>query len=65
MVSVEGTIVERVYVGHDDAGDRRARAGRAPRGARAEHRPPRSDDRWEIGDRVTLGWHPEHALVLR
>jgi spermidine/putrescine transport system ATP-binding protein len=25
----------------------------------------RSDDRWEIGERVRLGWHPEHALVLR
>jgi hypothetical protein len=25
----------------------------------------RSDDRWEIGERVKLGWHPEHALVLR
>jgi hypothetical protein len=25
----------------------------------------RDDDRWGIGDRVKLGWHPEHALVLR
>jgi hypothetical protein len=25
----------------------------------------RSDDRWEIGQRVKLNWHPEHALVLR
>jgi spermidine/putrescine transport system ATP-binding protein len=25
----------------------------------------RADDRWEIGERVKLGWHPEHALVLR
>jgi hypothetical protein len=24
-----------------------------------------ADDRWEIGGRVKLGWHPEHALVLR
>ena len=25
----------------------------------------RSDDRWQIGERVKLGWLPEHALVLR
>jgi AcrR family transcriptional regulator len=25
----------------------------------------RSDDRWQIGDRVRLGWHREHARVLR
>jgi spermidine/putrescine transport system ATP-binding protein len=25
----------------------------------------RSDDRWELGDAVTVCWHPEHALVLR
>ena len=24
-----------------------------------------ADNRWEIGDRVRLGWHPEHSLVLR
>jgi hypothetical protein len=25
----------------------------------------RAEDRWEIGERVKLGWHPEHALVRR
>jgi spermidine/putrescine transport system ATP-binding protein len=25
----------------------------------------RSDDRWQIGDRVRLGWRREHARVLR
>ena len=25
----------------------------------------RADDRWEIGDRVTIAWLPEHSLVLR
>jgi spermidine/putrescine transport system ATP-binding protein len=25
----------------------------------------RADDRWEIGERVRLGWHPRHCLVLR
>ena len=25
----------------------------------------RADDRWELGDRVRVGWRPEHAQVLR
>ena len=25
----------------------------------------RSDDRWELGHGVTVGWLPEHSLVLR
>ena len=25
----------------------------------------RADDRWAPGDRVRIGWHPEHAVVLR
>jgi spermidine/putrescine transport system ATP-binding protein len=24
-----------------------------------------STDRWEIGKRIKLGWHPERARVLR
>jgi hypothetical protein len=24
-----------------------------------------ADDRWQIGDRVRLGWHREQARVLR
>ena len=65
MVSIDGTIVERVYVGTTtqvivelEPGVRLVAL--AQNTARA-----RSDDRWEIGDRIKLGWHPEHALVLR
>ena len=25
----------------------------------------RADNRWEPGDRVQIGWHPEHAVVLK
>ena len=25
----------------------------------------RADDRWELGDRVRVGWRPEHGQVLR
>ena len=35
-------------------------------GARAEPRPrARTEDRWVDGERVRIGWHPEHSLVLR
>jgi spermidine/putrescine transport system ATP-binding protein len=65
MVSVEGEIVERIYLGTTTqviiqlAPDMRMIA--------LEQNTDRSraDDRWEIGGRVRLGWHPEHARVLR
>ena len=66
MVLLEGTVAERVYVGtttqviielsapaRGSSRWSRTRTARAP------------DDRWEIGDKVTLGWRPEHSLVLR
>jgi len=65
MTVYNGKVVERVYVGTTtqvivelDSGVRLVALEQNT--ARA-----RSDDRWEIGDRVRLGWHPEHALVLR
>ncbi len=65
MVSVEGEIVERIYLGTTTqvivqlAPDLRVVA--------LEQNTARSlaEDRWEIGERVRLGWHPEHARVLR
>jgi spermidine/putrescine transport system ATP-binding protein len=65
MVSVPGTIVERVYVGTAtqvivEIGDGVRLVALGQNFDRA-----RSDDRWEIGDRVKLGWYPEHSLVLR
>ena len=65
MVSVEGEIVERIYLGTTTqvivqlAPDMRMIA--------LEQNTDRSRavDRWEIGGRVRLGWHPEHARVLR
>ena len=64
MTSMEGTVVERVYVGTTsqvivelDSGVRLvALEQNTARG--------RDDDRWEIGERVKLGWHPEHARKL-
>jgi spermidine/putrescine transport system ATP-binding protein len=65
MTSMEGTVVERVYVGTTtqvivelDSGVRLVALEQNT--ARARH-----DDRWEIGERVKLGWRPEHARELR
>jgi spermidine/putrescine transport system ATP-binding protein len=65
MTSMEGTVVERVYVGTTtqvivelDSGVRLVALEQNT--ARA-----RDDDRWEIGERVKLGWLPEHARELR
>ena len=65
MVALDGTIAERVYVGTAtqvivdlDEGARLVALEQNTSRARA-------DDRWELGDRVRLGWRPEHCLVLR
>jgi spermidine/putrescine transport system ATP-binding protein len=65
MVSVEGTVVERVYLGTTTqvlvdlgAGSRIVAVTRNAHLAR-------SDDRWQIGERVKVGWQHNHALVLR
>ncbi len=65
MVSLEGTIVSRVYLGVSTQitvslgnGANLVALEQATYRASAE-------DRWEPGRKVTLGWHPEHCLVLR
>jgi ABC-type Fe3+/spermidine/putrescine transport system ATPase subunit len=65
MVSIEGTIVERVYVGTTTQVI--VELGGGVRLVALEQNTARTtaDNRWEIGDRVKLGWHPEHSLVLR
>ena len=65
MESVEGTIVERVYVGTTTQVIVELSPGVRLVALEQNTARARSDDRWEIGERVTLGWHPEHALVLR
>jgi spermidine/putrescine transport system ATP-binding protein len=65
MVCVEGTIVERVYVGTTtqviiELGPGVRLVALEQNTARA-----RSDDRWEIGSHVKAGWLPEHSIVLR
>ncbi len=65
MVSIDGTIVERVYVGTTTQVIVELAPGVRLVALEQNTARARSDDRWEIGDRVKLGWHPEHALVLR
>jgi spermidine/putrescine transport system ATP-binding protein len=65
MVSVEGEIVARVYLGvmtqiTVSLGD----GARLVALEQAWYR-ARADDRWEPGMRIRLGWHPRHCLVLR
>ena len=65
MVSIEGTIVERVYVGTTTQVI--VTLGNGVRLVALEQNTARvkADNKWEIGDRVKVGWHPEHSLVLR
>jgi spermidine/putrescine transport system ATP-binding protein len=65
MVSLEGTIVERVYVGTTTQVIVELGPGMRVTALEQNTALARSDDRWQIGDRVRLGWHREHARVLR
>ncbi len=65
MVSVPGRIVERVYVGTSTQVIVEIAGGVRLVALGQNFDRARSDDRWEIGDQVKLGWYPEHALVLR
>jgi spermidine/putrescine transport system ATP-binding protein len=65
MAAVEGTIAERVYMG--TATQLIVELGPGARVVALEQNTAqaRSDERWELGDRVRVGWHPEHGQVLR
>jgi spermidine/putrescine transport system ATP-binding protein len=65
MVRVPGTVAERVYVG--TATQVIVELGEGARIVALEQNTQRAraDDRWELGDRVTVCWLPEHSLVLR
>jgi spermidine/putrescine transport system ATP-binding protein len=65
MVSLEGAIVERVYVGTTTQVIVELGPGMRVTALEQNVARARSDDRWQIGDRVRLGWHREHARVLR
>jgi spermidine/putrescine transport system ATP-binding protein len=65
MAELAGTVAERVYLGTTtqiivDVGPQARLVALEQNTARA-----RADDRWELGDRVRVGWRPEHGQVLR
>ena len=65
MVSIEGRIEARVYLGvmtqiTVSLGD----GAHLVALEQAWHR-ARAEDRWEPGMPVRIGWHPENCLVLR
>ena len=65
MVSIEGTIAERVYVGTSTQVIVQLSNGVRLVALDQNFNRAKSDDRWEIGDRLRVSWRPEHSLVLR
>ena len=65
MVSIDGTVEQRVYQGVNtqvtvSLGDGARLVALEQSTYRAS-----SDDRWEPGTKVKVGWHADHCLVLR
>jgi spermidine/putrescine transport system ATP-binding protein len=65
MAEVEGTIAERVYLGTATQLIVELAPGARLVALEQNTARARSDDRWELGDRVRIAWKPEHAQVLR
>jgi spermidine/putrescine transport system ATP-binding protein len=65
LVQLAGTIAERVYVGTATQVIVELEGGARVVALEQNTERARADDRWELGDRVTVGWLPEHSLVLR
>jgi spermidine/putrescine transport system ATP-binding protein len=65
LVQVAGTIAERVYVGTATQVIVELEGGATIVALEQNTERARADDRWELGDRVTVGWLPQHSLVLR
>jgi len=65
MASVEGVIAERVYLGTTTQLIVELAPGSRLVALEQNTSRARSDDRWELGETVRVGWRPEHAQVLR
>ena len=65
MFSIDGTIIERVYLGTTTQIVLEVSEGARVVALEQNTHRSRDDDRWSIGERIKIGWHPEHALVLR
>ena len=65
MVVLDGRVVERVYVGTSTQVIVELAGGVRLVALEQNTYRARSDDRWELGETVRVGWRPEHGLVLR
>ena len=65
MVMLDGTIAERVYIGTTTQVIIELSPGARIVALEQNTHRSHADDRWEIGERVRLGWRPEHGQVLR
>jgi spermidine/putrescine transport system ATP-binding protein len=64
MVALDGHVVERVYLGTTTQVIVELAPGVRLVALEQNTYRARSDDRWELGTAVRLGWRPEHGLVL-
>jgi spermidine/putrescine transport system ATP-binding protein len=65
LVSLRGTVAERVYVGTATQVIVELAGGARVVALEQNTQRARADDRWELGDAVSVCWLPEHSLVLR
>ncbi|MEA2323721.1 MAG: spermidine/putrescine transport system ATP-binding protein [Solirubrobacteraceae bacterium] len=65
MVTLDGHVVERVYLGTTTQVIVELAPGLRLVALEQNTYRARSDDRWELGTAVRLGWRPEHGLILR
>lgn len=64
MFTVEGEIESKVYLGVGNQLTLKLdNGGRLVALEQATYR-MRADEQWEVGQRVNIGWHPEHCMVL-
>ena len=64
MFTVEGQIESKVYLGVGNQLTLKLENGsRLVALEQATYR-MRADEQWEVGQRVRIGWHPEHCMVL-
>ncbi|MDP9228884.1 MAG: TOBE domain-containing protein, partial [Actinomycetota bacterium] len=65
MVGLSGTIEQRIYQGVNTQVTVSLGGGAKLVALEQNTYRASSDDRWEPGTEIKIGWHPEHCLVLR
>ena len=65
MAVLDGVVAERVYLGTTTQLIVELAPGARIVALEQNTARARADDRWELGDRVRVGWRPEHGQVLR